>query len=282
MWYYQNYNELYHHGILGMRWGVRKDDNANGVENKSKRHLLSDKQKKYIKIGAGVTAAILVTYGAYKLSSKKVRIDKAVGEMQANDLINKVSSEKKFKKPQTIIEKINEVHNVNPGGFHNNCAACSATYSLRLRGINVQAKGLESEIVDGHLKSLHSVLPNIFKDVDAQKNCTSFHTYSWDENKDVKSAVANNILRKWPEGAHGAIEAQFKDPTNASKGSAGGHAWNWIIDSGKVLFVDGQNQSEECSRYFHNVLKGKDISVFRLDNLELKDEASIERFIKKK
>ena len=103
MWYVRKLdseNEIYHHGIKGQKWGKkngppyplgasdhssaerkeghegwskeakRELDNKNGNKssNKTKKKSgLTDKQKKYIKIGAAVAVTALATYGGYKL-----------------------------------------------------------------------------------------------------------------------------------------------------------------------------------------------------------------------
>lgn len=107
MWYVRKLdskNELYHHGIKGQKWGdkngppyplgasnhsstekkqgsrgwskeaKRELDNKNGnktdnkTDNKTKKKSgLTDKQKKYIQIGAAVAVTTLAAYGGYKL-----------------------------------------------------------------------------------------------------------------------------------------------------------------------------------------------------------------------
>ena len=52
-------NELYHYGVKGMKWGIRKDKKE---VSKSTNFTLSDKQKKYIGIGIGLCASVAFSY----------------------------------------------------------------------------------------------------------------------------------------------------------------------------------------------------------------------------
>lgn len=82
-------NELYHHGIKGQKWGVRRYQNEDGtytrqglirrygsnIRRDHKNNGLTDKQKKLIIAGAAIAATALTAYGAYRLYNKYGNFD---------------------------------------------------------------------------------------------------------------------------------------------------------------------------------------------------------------
>lgn len=66
-----NSNELYHYGVKGMKWGVRRYRNkADDVVTKDKSKIKKMSTAKKVAIGAAATSAILASaYGAYTISA---------------------------------------------------------------------------------------------------------------------------------------------------------------------------------------------------------------------
>ena len=155
---------LKHHGIKGMKWGVRRYQNEDGTLTPAglKRQAKFDKEfktakkldptatdeevtdlanrrlrlKKYLKIGLGITAGVLVAYGGYKLyqTYKWNSAEK-----------DPLTGLPKMKQQEDILESMAKTNNhkaYNPLGsaeYKNNCVLCSTTMEARARGLNVEA-----------------------------------------------------------------------------------------------------------------------------------------------
>ena len=103
MIYYLTTDELYHHGILGQKWGVRRFQNKDGTRTSAGKKRYYDmkpetkaKIKKAVKIGARVAGAALAAYGAYKVNTilkndvqqKNLALASMAGMTKANQLLD--------------------------------------------------------------------------------------------------------------------------------------------------------------------------------------------------
>lgn len=175
MYYNKKSDELYHHGILGQKWGIRRFQNKDGTrtaagkarqtENSQKKGL-TDQQKKYLKIGAAVVGTAILAYGGYKLAtnpkaremvSSIVNRNKDVKISEIGDFGG--SNSTKVDIGLTVGKTINEidrtmVSGINKDGWDNgkpprltkdyarNCSQTSIAYIMNsVLGMNVTAKG---------------------------------------------------------------------------------------------------------------------------------------------
>lgn len=257
-----NRYELYHHGVKGMKWGVRHDYVPKGVsvrrvgtngskdDSEHKGIRLTDKQKKYIKIGAAVAATALVAYGGYKLS-KSGALDKYVqrGKSLLGNTIPKPQSSKKASISDAI-------KNINPTKSKTNCRACSIASALNLKGIKAEAL----DVKGGSLS-------------DAVKSCFKGARVS-EMYEPSKQRMDSYILKKFGEGASGVADATFKTPRGDFF-----HAFTWTVKDGKVNYIDSQSGLADCSRYFDFLNPDGEAHISRLDNLEI-DYEGLSKFVK--
>lgn len=83
MWQYQNTDELYHHGVPGQRWGIRRYQNADGTLTPLGRKKAGKLAEKY----ANVTGKKLIV----KKKSVDQRREKSIGEMSSKELQEKIN-----------------------------------------------------------------------------------------------------------------------------------------------------------------------------------------------
>lgn len=111
MWEYNYTDELYHHGVKGMKWGVRKSERkTNELDSKRKAYKQAKKEyKKSFNKAYNRSAAAYSPFKRHRQANDKRwedAADKAKKAAEAKDAYK--SAKKDFKKNATIGQKIGQ------------------------------------------------------------------------------------------------------------------------------------------------------------------------------
>lgn len=243
-------DDVYHHGVKGMKWGVRHDRKPTGrkragrvteAQNQQKRRGLTDNQKRVLKIGGGIAAGVLVAYGGYKLN-----------QMGAfNGLKQRGQVAIAAPKPMPLADAVKNVNPLRgtPEG-KNNCASCAIASVLRSMGVDAQATS-----TGGQMQNLNGVVERCFKGARTIDGTAVTFGRSQED-------AAAMIKRKFGDNAKGCCSVEFR--------GGGGHIFSWETVNGVVRFGDGQNGAshEQTNSYWRLIDPNGRLQLARLDNAE--------------
>lgn len=343
---------LYHHGILGQRWGrkngppypldasdhsksekiagwrksINKSSSGLSSKNRTNKDIqessghkihLTKAQKKAIIIGAGVAAAGLVVYGAYKtgaldsigVSSSKttpsfpefnnLKMDsKAMFDMYLDDLksgIKEASNAAKSAKDNIVnFSSESEKIKYKPGRIQEGIAKSLMESNPYLNDSSGGGRrNCTACSVTGILRQLgYNVTAKAFKGFNDGLTIDEYKSWLNKCFPNMKPPISSEPMTavKFARSVRDAEEMLLKRYGQSAKGivalsdikgQGSGHAFSWEIKDGKVSFYDFQQRLNDAgvrNRVFPKLVTSSDLLLARLDNSDI-DFKEIAKYI---
>ena len=267
-------NELYHHGIKGQRWGVRRFQNKDGTLTEAGKRQRNKKfgyqnisVSKSVYANRPKTAAVrsrtnednrlineIQTWDdnerkhilrgkqfVHNLKIMSFKMSRIFDDVDAKNGLPKIRKEET--KEETL-QKVNPSKESHLASSGNNCCLCTIAYDMRRRGYDVIA-------------NQHAPI-NLLYDISAEDV-----SWMYGYPKEIKTGSAKNLelaLSKQPNGSRGAA---FCSWVNGS----GGHVVAYEVENGRPVLYDGQSGTRynKVTDLFNDV---KETSFIRLDDKE--------------
>ena len=280
-------NELYHHGIKGQKWGVRRFQDYSGRLTSAGKERLKDQtstkkiddaydlldhsksDKSQLHLFMTRVAFDVVTLNPINLTTDVIRgiyagksfIKKKVYDAEKNKEEVDLKTGFHVKSKETTMEQ--DLKRVNPLYYNfdrntkSNCMLCTSTYDLRRRGFDVEAKkasfGYKPTDI---LKWYPNAKINTISGIDERTK------------KPSNRAMIDNLTKELTsqgEGARGNIMVRWQKCNS-------GHSMVYEIQNGKLMILDAQvnktyTNPVQILRRCQNT-----VTYVRLDNVNFSNE----------
>lgn len=265
--------DLYHHGIKGQKWGVRRYQNTDGTltsagrsrlnktrygkndKNPDRDHSKSDKSPLALfmtnvaldiammnPIGLTRDTARFAEYGASYVKTKL--FDKDRSGCKKDEKTGFLIKNKEMTQEQDAARVNPLVHNFD-SNTKNNCMLCTAAYDLRRRGYEVRAKKASYGYLTEEVKAWYP------RAIVKKLTCKT--------NKEMRESLKNDLIKQG-NGARGNLMITWA-------AMRGGHSVAYEINNGNLKIVDAQinkiyNNPDSFLRKCSSV-----VEYARLDNI---------------